>query len=171
MEAVQRDPEKARAWRQRSKPLTRGAGPTVDRSRYDRDRQMRGSTLRQRSPELADYYRTVRAPLVAELIEREVELRGAEEACAAPLLFALADLTDPSGCYGPLTVHERLRRSQLGSLENPENTLVLCALHNTAAACCARGDAWHQAGIVVFEGDDGWQSLLAPRGERKRRAS
>lgn len=151
------------AWRAKSKPLTRGPGPTVDPDRYDQQRRRNGSTLRPRAEHVAGYYRDVRRPLVADLIRRI-------GVCQAPTLFALTGEDDPlPRCAGPLDVHERRRRSQGGSLENDDNLLVVCRAHNQGAADSHRGDSYHLAGLVVFEGDDGYDTLGARRGERRQR--
>lgn len=149
--------EQLDAWRRRSKPLA------VDPGRYDTGRRQSGTTLRPRSPKLAGYYRDVRAPLVADLVERV-------GACQAPFLFALAAEDDPlPRCSGPLDVHERRRRSQNGSLENEDNLVVVCRSHHDRCTDAARGDVEHRARLVVFEGDAGWDALAARRGERAQR--
>jgi hypothetical protein len=152
------DPAKIAAWRARSKPLGRGAPLVVVPERYDANRRRKGTTLRDRSPDLADYYRRVRGPLVAQLI---AESRG----CEAALRIPPAEL--PGRCHGPLTVHERRRRSDSGSLENRANLVVACLAHNSAMADCARGDVWHRHGLVVLRGDPEYQALRARPRERK----
>lgn len=167
MGGVERDPGKARAWRARSKPLDRAGRLTVNASRYDPARRQRGSTLRERSPDLDVYYRMVRAPLVARLLAAR---RALACACEAPALFVLAGVDDPvAGCAPFLDVHERRRRAQTGSLECAANLLVLCRAHHDEAGVAGRGSCYHQAGIVMFAGDDGYEALGARRGERKQR--
>lgn len=162
MGGVERDPGKARAWRARSKRLDRAGRLTVNPGRYDPARRGRGSTLRERSPDLDVYYRMVRAPLAARLL--------AGGACQAPALFVLAGVDDPvEHCARFLDVHERRRRAQTGSLECPANLLVLCRAHHDEATVAGRGSCYHQAGIVAFEGDPGYEALGARRGERKQR--
>lgn len=150
-------PEEVARWRARSKPLQRGPGPTRTASLTNRR-----SALPARSKAYADYYRDVRVPIVRDSVDDV-------GACQFPMLLDLAGEDDAVGCGGPLTVHERRRRGQNGSLEHPDNLVVACARHNDHAANVGRGSAEHRAGLVVFEGDAGYDALGARRGERKQR--
>lgn len=162
-------PAEVDAWRRRSKPLTRSGGLpsggrlSVDPVRYDQGRRINGSTLRGRSPTLAAYYADVRVRTVRDLI-------GRVGACQAPMLYQLAGETDPlPRCGGPLDVHERRSRGRGGSLEHPDNLTVVCRAHHDRCGVAGRDTAEHHAGLVSFEGDPGYETLGARRGERKQR--
>lgn len=150
--------EEVARWRARSKPLQRGSGPARTASLTNQRR----SALPARSATYAAYYRDVRVRIVRDLVARV-------GACQFPTLLTLAGEDDAVGCGGPLTVHERRRRGQNGSLEHPDNLVVACARHNDHAANVGRGSAEHRARLVVFEGDAGYDALGARRGERKQR--
>lgn len=145
---VNRDTAKARAFQQRRrKPLPRGAGPARTGT------LPRGGPLRQRSDKTAAFYRDERVPFVRDLMARVTW-------CQAPVAYRLALVDDPlPHCSGPLDPHERRRRSQLGSLVNPENVMVICRGHHDVATVAGHDSAEHKARIVTFEGDDGWDRL------------
>jgi hypothetical protein len=152
--ALRRDTPKSKAWADRRTPLPRGK--SLDRGAG----LARGGPMRHRSPTMDAYYAQVRRPLV--------ERMTTTSACEAPLLFALHRVDDPlPHCAGPLDVHERRRRSQGGSLETPENLLVLCRQHHDWVGL--HDAEAHAVCLVAHQGDPGYESLGARRGERKQR--
>lgn len=76
----------------------------------------RSGTLKARSKKRADLYRTVRVPLVKRL------------------LLVCPTCQFPGGCDQPaVDVHELRKRSQGGSLSDPDNLRTSCRFHNEYA--------------------------------------
>lgn len=163
-----KDPEKARAkaqaWRARSKPLGRSAGLNGGKGLQS------AGPLKARSGKTAKFYREQRAPHVAELI--------AAVRCCEIAVAAVRAGVPVGACSGALTVHERRKRSQGGSLLGvvpaPGSPVGVWHGRNTVVACWGH-NGWvedHPAearrfGATVSPGDPEWELLAAPRGERK----
>jgi hypothetical protein len=118
---MRRDPDKARDWRRRSKPLRRGK---IERSRSD-------TQPKTGKPKAA---RRIRAVSTKTGDARAAAKPIRDLYLAAYPFCEIAAMLGTGGCFGELHVHEPWGRGAGGPIDDPRNMATACDHHNTAAS-------------------------------------
>lgn len=152
------DPEKTRAWQDRSRkpiastgPIQRGAPPTDRREAPKRPLAARGPIRKASARKTREG--TARRTLVGRLTAEGV---GCE---ICPELALIAGIVVPGGCGGLGGIHERRKRSSVGAVDHAPNLIPACNASNgfiedNPELVAVLFGTW----LVLREGDAEWES-------------
>lgn len=139
---MKRDPEKAAAWRRRSKPLSRGSTP-LKRAEIAR------TPTRPREPRIM-------RPASAKTARRRADAREVRSLYLAARPYceiARAGIGTP--CFGAIHPHEVWTRGRGGPLDDVRNLASACDRHNTDVSQDADAMAFAYAHDLLVHRRDG----------------